>query len=66
MFPAGSIIVDATRRHATSAQPAAPVEPDAGPARGRTAVAAALRGLATRADRAARRIEPRPVAALNR
>jgi hypothetical protein len=65
MFPAGSIIVDATRRHATSAQPAAPVERDAEPARGRTVLAAALRGPATRADRAARRIEPRPVPALN-
>lgn len=58
MFPAGSLVVDATRRHATSALPDAPVVPDAPPARTRITLAAALRGIATHAANAAERLEP--------
>jgi hypothetical protein len=53
-----SIVVDAARRHATSALPDAPVE-DAAPARARTRLATVLRGIATIADSAADRVEPR-------
>jgi hypothetical protein len=68
MFPAGSIAADATRRHARSALPGAPVVEDATePARVRIALAAALRGVAAGAGRAAERLEPRHLrVALNR
>jgi len=68
MFPAGSVVVDATRRHAMSALPGAPVEEAAEPARVRVALAAVLRGVAAGAGRAAERLERRPLraAALNR
>ena len=59
MFPAGSIVVDASRRRALAALPDAPVVEDAdGPGRVRVALAALLRGVATHAGRAAERIEP--------
>jgi hypothetical protein len=68
MFPAGSIAADATRRHAMSALPDAPVVEDAAePARVRTALAAVLRGVAAATGRAAERLEPRHLrVALNR
>ena len=67
MFPAGSVAADATRRHATSALPDAPVETVEEPARVRTVLAAALRGVAAGAGRAAERLEPRHLrVALNR
>jgi len=61
MFPVG-FSLDAIGRDATSALPDAPVidNVDTAPAAARTRVvlAAALRGLATRASRAAERVEP--------
>lgn len=68
MFPAGSVAAEATRRHATSALPDAPVvEDSAERARVRVALAAVLRGVAAGAGRAAERLEPRHLrVALNR
>lgn len=64
MYPVGfDLALDATRRHAQSALPDAPVLPDEVPrpsasVRLRLALASALRTLATRADGAAERVEP--------
>lgn len=60
MFPNGSLVVDATRRLATSALPDAPVVEDVDVTRAgvRAALAAALRGVAAHASSAAERIEP--------
>lgn len=64
MFTVGSsLIVDCTRRIATSALPDAPVVGDVESAptsaRARGALAAALRSVAARAGSAAERVEPR-------
>lgn len=59
MFTAGTLAVDAARRHATSALPEAPVVEDAGATPARATLAAALRAVATVAGSAAERLDPR-------
>lgn len=64
MYPVGfHLALDATRNHAQSALPDAPVLPDEVPrpsasVRWRLALASGLRALASRADDAAERVEP--------
>jgi hypothetical protein len=61
MFAVGTLVVDATRRHAMSALPDAPVAEDADgmPARARVTLAAVLRGVAAGAGSVAERLDPR-------